>query len=87
MRFVAETAPADHAILNVIQPLPLFMQPAAGMLALQALNQTAQLKPAVVHALARFVGVNRELCELIEEIQAWEKSNEGRGFNRGDASL
>jgi hypothetical protein len=42
---------------------------------------------AVVHALARFVGVNRELCELIEEIQAWEKSNEGRGFNRGDASL
>ena len=27
------------------------------------------------------------LCELIEEIQSWEARNEGRGFDRGDASL
>jgi len=31
--------------------------------------------------------VNREVCELIEEIHALEKSDEGRDFNRGDASL
>lgn len=42
---------------------------------------------AVMRAVERFVLVNRELCELIEEIQAWEKSNESRGLDRGDASL
>jgi len=43
---------------------------------------------AAMRAAERFVLVNRELCELIEEIQAWEKKrNESRDRNRGDASL
>lgn len=42
---------------------------------------------AAMHAAERFVLVNRELCELLEEIHALEKSDEGRDFNRGDASL
>jgi hypothetical protein len=42
---------------------------------------------AAMRAAERFVLVNREVCELIEEIQALEKSDEGRDFNRGDASL
>ena len=40
-----------------------------------------------MHAVERFVDVNRELCELIEEIQSSEANNEGRYCNRGDASL
>lgn len=40
-----------------------------------------------VRAVERFVRINRELCELMEEIQAWGKMDEGRGVNRGDASL
>ncbi len=42
---------------------------------------------AAMRATERFVLVNRDLCELIEEIQSWEAGNEGRGFDRGDASL
>ena len=42
---------------------------------------------AAMRGVERFVHVNQELCELIEEIQSWEARNEGRGFNRGDASL
>lgn len=43
---------------------------------------------AAMRAAERFVNVNRELCELIEEIQAWERNrDEGRDRNRGDASL
>jgi hypothetical protein len=42
---------------------------------------------AAMRGVERFVHVNQELCELIEEIQSWEASNEGRGFNRGDTSL
>ena len=43
---------------------------------------------AAMRATERFVLVNRELCELIEEIQAWEKNrDESRGVDRGDASL
>jgi len=42
---------------------------------------------AAMRAAERFVLVNREVCELIEEIHALEKSDEGRDFNRGDASL
>lgn len=43
---------------------------------------------AAMRAAERFVLVNRELCELIEEIQAWEKKrNESRDRDRGDASL
>ena len=40
-----------------------------------------------MRAAERFVLVNREVCELIEEIHALEKGDEGRDFNRGDASL
>jgi hypothetical protein len=40
-----------------------------------------------LRAVTRFVLVSRELCELIEEIRAWEKSHEGRGLDRGDAPL
>lgn len=41
-----------------------------------------------MRAAERFVLVSRELCELIEEIQAWERNrDEGRDRNRGDASL
>jgi hypothetical protein len=41
-----------------------------------------------MRAAGRFVLVNRELCELIEEIAEWEKSlDESRSRNRGDASL
>ena len=42
---------------------------------------------AAMRAAERFVLVNRELCELIEAIQALEKNNEGRGVDRRDASL
>jgi hypothetical protein len=43
---------------------------------------------AAMRAAERFVLVNRAVCQLIEQIQVWEKgSNEGRGFDRGDASL
>ena len=43
---------------------------------------------AAVRAVERFVLVNRELCELIEEIQAWEKNgDESRDRDRADASL
>jgi hypothetical protein len=47
----------------------------------------AQQCSAAMRAAERFVLVNRELCHLIEEIHALEKSDEGRDFNRGDASL
>ena len=40
-----------------------------------------------MRAVEQFVLVNRELCELIEEIQSWEKHDEGRDCHRGDASL
>jgi hypothetical protein len=43
---------------------------------------------AAMRAAEWFLLVNRELCELIESIQGWEKSsNESRGVDRGDASL
>ena len=42
---------------------------------------------AAMRDAERFVLVNRELCELIEAIQALEKNNEGRGVDRRDASL
>ena len=43
---------------------------------------------AAMRAVERFVLMNREVCQLIEDIQAWEKDgNESRGFDRGDASL
>lgn len=42
---------------------------------------------AAMRAVERFVRVNKNLCELIEAIQSWEKSDEGRSFHRGDASL
>jgi hypothetical protein len=43
---------------------------------------------AAMRAAERFVLVNRELCELIEEIQAWEKKrNESRDRDRRDASI
>jgi hypothetical protein len=47
----------------------------------------AEQRSAAMRAAERFVLVNREVCELIEEIHALEKSDEGRDFNRGDASL
>jgi hypothetical protein len=47
----------------------------------------AQQCSAAMRAAERFVLVNREVCELIEEIHALEKSDEGRDLNRGDASL
>jgi hypothetical protein len=48
----------------------------------------AQECSAAMSAAERFVIVNRELCELIEAIQGWEKrSNESRGVDRRDASL
>jgi hypothetical protein len=39
-----------------------------------------------MRAVERFVRVNLELCELMEEIQG-EKDDEGRGRDRSDASL
>src|SRR5579872_4156830 len=42
---------------------------------------------AAMRAAERFVLMNRAVCELIEEIQSWEAGNEGRGFDRGDASF
>ena len=43
---------------------------------------------AAMRAAERFVLTNRSVCELIEDIQAWEKNgNEGRDRDRGDASL
>jgi len=47
----------------------------------------AQQCSAAMRAAERFVLVNREVCELIEEIHALEKGDEGRDFNRRDASL
>jgi hypothetical protein len=48
----------------------------------------AEQCPAAMRAAERFVLVNREFCELIEEIQAWERNrDEGRDRNRRDASL
>ena len=40
-----------------------------------------------VRAVERFVRVNLELCQLIEEIQGLEKTDEGRHRDRSDASL
>jgi len=43
---------------------------------------------AAMCAAERFVLVNREVCELIEDIQAWEKDrHESRDRDWGDASL
>jgi len=42
---------------------------------------------AAMRAAERFLLVNRELCRLIEEIHKQDKSDEGRDFNRGNASL
>lgn len=43
---------------------------------------------AAMRAAERFVLVNRKVCQLIEDIQAWEKNgNESRDRDRGDASL
>jgi len=42
---------------------------------------------AAMRTAERFVLMNRAVCELIEEIRSWEAGNEGRGFDRGDASL
>ena len=42
---------------------------------------------AAMRAAERFVLVNREVCKLIEVIQCWEASDEGRSFDRGNASL
>ena len=47
----------------------------------------AQQCSAAMRAAERFVLVNREVCELIEEIQSWEAGNEGRDRDRQDASL
>ncbi|MDR5728466.1 MAG: hypothetical protein RB191_13645 [Terriglobia bacterium] len=48
----------------------------------------AKQRSAAMRAAERFVGVNRELCHLIEKIHAWEKDeNESRDRDRGDASL
>jgi hypothetical protein len=43
---------------------------------------------AAMRATERFVLLSREVCQLIEEIQAWEKNgNESRDRDRRDASL
>ncbi len=43
---------------------------------------------AAMRAAERFVLTNRSICELIEDIQAWEKNaNESRDRDRRDASL
>ena len=43
---------------------------------------------AAIRAAERFVLMNRSVCELIEDIQAWEKNpNESRDRDRRDASL
>jgi hypothetical protein len=43
---------------------------------------------AAMRAAERFVLVNREVSQLIEDIHAWEKvGNESRDRDRGDASL
>lgn len=43
---------------------------------------------AAMRAAERFVLINRAVCELIEDLQAWEKNgNESRDRNRRDASL
>jgi hypothetical protein len=42
---------------------------------------------AAMRAAERFLLMNRAVCELIEKIRSWEAENEGRGFDRGDASL
>ena len=39
-------------------------------------------------AIARFVRINQEVCELIEAIQAWEKrDHESGGSDRSDTSI
>jgi hypothetical protein len=38
-------------------------------------------------SIERFVRFNQELCLLIEEIQGWESTNEGRDIHRGGTSL
>jgi len=40
-----------------------------------------------MRAVEKFVRVNRNVCELIEAIQSWGSGDEGRGFDRRDASL
>jgi len=48
----------------------------------------ADQSTAAMRAAERFVLTNRSVCELIEDIQAWEKNgNESRDRDRGDASL
>ncbi|HTW78376.1 MAG TPA: hypothetical protein VME23_02415 [Terracidiphilus sp.] len=48
----------------------------------------AEQHSVAMRAAERFVLVNREVCQLIEDIQAWEKvGNESRDRDRGDASL
>ncbi len=43
---------------------------------------------AAMRTAERFVLINRSVCELIEDIHAWEKNgNESRDRDRGDASL
>lgn len=49
---------------------------------------SAEQCSAAIRAAGRFVLINRELCELIEEIQVGEKNrDESRGCDRRDASL
>jgi hypothetical protein len=49
---------------------------------------SAEQCSAAMRAAERFVVVNREVCQLIEDIQAWEKDrNESRDRDWGDASL
>lgn len=50
------------------------------------LDDTEQCFGAM-RAVERFIGVNRELCELIDKIQIWEAGHEGRSFDWRDASL
>lgn len=48
----------------------------------------ADQSTAAMRAAERFVLTNRSICELIEDIQAWEKNaNESRDRDRRDASL
>jgi hypothetical protein len=51
-----------------------------------ALKDAEQCSRAM-RAVERFVRVNRNVCELIEAIQSWGNGDEGRGFDRRDASL
>ncbi len=40
-----------------------------------------------LRAVGRFLALNQTLFELIEELQAWEKSHAGEHFDRGEPSL